>query len=199
MRSFSQLSARVLFLGAGILPFLASCTGKPISTRMEPTMVTCPDNSPAARAAAIAKEAVPQGQDSLEGARAVGSTLDSLFLTVFDTDHDGRLNFEEYAQRQWARYLVSIPSGECRLTKAQFLDHFLGRLGEKMRQEQAKVGSVELYSRMFDALDQDKDGFVTYEEVSIGLVRTDFRRADKDRDGFVTPQEHRPGGYRPKS
>jgi hypothetical protein len=199
MRSFAHLSARLLFLGAGILPLLASCTGKPISTRMEPTMVTCPDNSPAALAAAIAKEAVPQGQDSLEGVQAVTRTLDSLLLSVFDTDHDGRLNFEEYAQRVWAQFLVSIPSGECRLTKTQFLDHFLGRLGDKMRQEQAKVGSVELYNQMFDALDRDKDGFVTFEEVSVGLSRTSFRRADKDRDGFVTLEEHRPGGYRPKS
>lgn len=184
---------------AGMLATISACTSKPTSVRKEPAMVTCSDDSPAARAAAITRQAVPQGAIELKDTAAIRNTLDSLFFSVFDTDHDGSLSLEEYAQRIWAQFLVSIPSGECRLNQEQWLMHFFGPPSRPGYDAAGTSTSFKLIERMFEALDRDRDGYVTYDDITNGLIKADFDKADRNGDGFVSPQEFWPEGHRPKS
>lgn len=106
---------------------------------------------------------------------------------LFDVNHDGRLDFEEYRTMMWANFLSVATAGECVIKRDEFFDIVLGKRGDPNNGWGAQwmVDSL-LYD--YNSYDRDKKGFITKDDMVI-YDRAAFDRADAFHGGYLTPDQ----------
>ena len=106
---------------------------------------------------------------------------------LFDQNHDGRLDFEEYVDGEWAGFLAQLPSGKCIVTKMDFLKRFLGDPNGKLSGWRVPQ-QVAVVNKLYEGVDRSNKGYITKDEVRY-QVRTAFMYADKAGRGYLLPED----------
>jgi predicted small lipoprotein YifL len=104
--------------------------------------------------------------------------------TIFDVNHDRRLDFEEYHALQWANFLAAVPAGQCIVRRDYYFFTALGRPGEPLNGWNRPL-SEELMSNNYNFMDRDDKGFITKDDTRI-LDQAAFGRADRLHQGYLT-------------
>jgi hypothetical protein len=106
---------------------------------------------------------------------------------LFDVNHDGRMNFEEYHTWIWASFLVGATPGSCILTKKQFFDDVLGKPTDSMN-DWRSPSSLRLAEASWPIFDPDGKGFIIKDDLKVADIGS-FGRADIFHRGYLTPDQ----------
>lgn len=155
----------------------------------------CKDD-PSEKAAQLAREKYP---DSLAWPNPSGWTTQQLWAArtrflrentwaLFDADHDGRIEFEEYHTMQWALLVSAAPAGQCVVTRDVYMSIVIGKPGEPGSSWDTKWMTDALNSN-FDMYDRNRRGSLVKEDMRI-FDQAVFHRGDKDHPGYLTKDQH---------
>lgn len=139
------------------------------------------------RAADLARAAVPDSVPPHERRLRRTTYLVKHQWQLFDTNHDGRLTFDEYRNIDWSNYLSQLPAGDCTVTKKYFMSTFLGYRNDPnnfWRQPYL----AQVWSNIYDELDKSKKGYLTREDLR-EWSRSSFQRLDRFHRGYLTPDD----------
>ena len=128
-----------------------------------------PRGSTATHAAVLADESAPR--DSV--------TFNARFTTL-DDDDDGRIDFGEYAANATGKFVTMDGDGNGLVTPAEMDAHraALGRM--------SRVPSIDVIK----SVDSDGDGMLAQWE-NEAIARREFDALDTDRDGYISRAEAR--------
>jgi Ca2+-binding EF-hand superfamily protein len=120
--------------------------------------------------------------------RQLGPDLAKKLIAVFDKDHSGQINFQEYASLH--QFLVSMQNAfnTADKTRRGFLDTNEVQTAIQMAGFQLSPTAVQHATRRFDTM---KRGMLSWEEylnlcAHLAYMRSIFEWSDSDRDGKVT-------------
>lgn len=111
-----------------------------------------------------------------------GSHSKTDFYNVYDADKDGTVTIAEYRAVRDEGYDARDPDGDAKVLPDEYVAEYEGRLEQdiaEMRDRQIKQAYVR-----FGVLDKDKDGIITREEFQASGQRM-FDRLDENKDGIV--------------
>jgi len=136
----------------------------------------------AIKAAALASPTPPQT------ARDVGQAmgyLDGHRLELFDADHDGSYDVNEWLEYSFAPYLVYNVQRDGRLTPDEYAQFFQGPREHPYPNIGPNIREIE---QRFRRLDRGNKGYLTIEDFR-GEATANFRENDVNHDGHVTQAE----------
>ena len=126
---------------------------------------TYPCNDPVAeRAATLAREKFPDSLPSFNRRSGRNLFLERNMWRLFDVNHDGRIDFSEFLSSEWATYLVQASPGECRVTKSEYLDLFLGQPGDPDSAWKL-AWTVKIIKCDYNRLDASHKGYITKNDI----------------------------------
>ena len=135
------------------------------------------DNDISDEAAALARKAFPDSLPWSERRIQRNEFIRSRSLQLFDVNHDGHLDFDEYLNAEWAGYLAQLPAGKCIVTREDFIRRFLGDATESTNGLNAPY-QKQIYNNMFDALDSGGKGYLTKDDIRAQARRSfDFEKS----------------------
>jgi len=116
----------------------------------------------------------------------------NLFLSdhrweLFDNNHDGFLNVEEYISSEWAGYLAQIPGQSCVVTRMDYMNSFLGPPDE-IESGWKNHWSVSIFSDLYEKLDVNHRGFITKDDLRQHATLA-FKSMNQSHTGLLSPEE----------
>ena len=108
-----------------------------------------------------------------------------------DTDHDGRLTFEEFKAGRTHLLMRADRDGDGRISAAEWIS------GETAIRRQLEAAGypdrdIDLGTGGFGRMDADKDRFITPQEIDAYILKR-FQSLDADHDGVLTRKEFEAG------
>lgn len=108
------------------------------------------------------------------------------FLKIYDTDLDGRVTGEEYAEKRLADFARTDADGNGQLSEAEYVAEYAERLEAELaalRRRQLDQAKVR-----HGVIDRDRDGAVTLTEFQSVAKRT-FDQLDTNGDGVIDDRD----------
>lgn len=145
------------------------------------------DDALAQRAAALARAAFPDSlpPDDIRSGR--NEFIMHKRWELFDQNHDGFLEFEEYLSSEWAGYLVHAPAGSCVVSKNAVMKRFLGYPGTKVGGWKIP-DQVQLIETLYRSMDYSGRGYLIKDDIR-SRARAAFSFSDKNQDGKLSRSE----------
>jgi Ca2+-binding EF-hand superfamily protein len=106
---------------------------------------------------------------------------------LFDSNHDGRMSFDEYLNSEWAGFLAQLPAGQCRVTKTAYLMSFLGSPDGPNSWWKLPY-QLQIFTNMYHEMDKTNKGYITKDDIKARAARS-FRYSDKRHQGYLTRDE----------
>jgi hypothetical protein len=148
--------------------------------------VPCKDDI-SEKAAAIARQKYPRSLPPEEWRKGRNFYILKHGFDLFDINHDGFLEFDEYLSWQWAGYLVEGPAGKCVVSRSDFLGRFLGTPNTPSSGWSIPY-QARIYNDVYNSIDLDHKGYITKSDI-IGRTLRSFSFSDKNHDGKISPDE----------
>ena len=163
------------------------------NTKADATAVAARESTEACRqdvsekAAAIARKQYPEALPPNQWRLLRNAYISSHKWELFDINHDGFLDFDEYLSMEWAGYLVQVPAGKTVITKLEYMNRFLGDAGDKFSGWHVPY-QPQVVAGLYSGVDPYNKGFITCEDIRLEAMRS-FSFSDKHHKGRISKDE----------